>query len=326
MKYSIFLFPGQGSQYSYMGTELSHKLGISSDFIRKKLTPFFSLQELDLFFTGQLEEITPTYLAQPFITAYSLFCWDFINSKNSLDFTFQKLLSLGHSIGEYACLYSVGALSWEEALRLAKKRGQIMQECYPVGQGGMSAILSCEKRDLEKVCQEVSALGEEYFISIANINSPQQFVVAGNKKGLEKISEMAKAILNQTLKIIPLKVSAPFHCKLMEKAKENFFPFLKEISFSSPIFPYIPNVTGTLFYKDTSPSSIGNLLSEQITANVLWAPSFETIRSYLEEQKISLEDVSFFEIGPGNVLTGLLKRNLSGAIGKNFDSYNFSGV
>ena len=283
------IFPGQGSQLVGMGKELHDKYSLVQDLFKEAdETLGFSLSKLIL--TGPKEELNLTENTQPaiFLISYSIF--KLIKEEFDIDLSKANFFA-GHSLGEYSALASAGSLSFTDTLKILKIRGKAMQDSVPEGKGGMVAVLGSEIEKIESIIQDNKS---KYECFIANDNSEGQIVLSGNIVDLEKIMIDLKTA---NIKNIRLPVSAPFHCKLMNKAtlvmKEEIF----KLNFEEPQNVLVSNVTG----KEISNSNeLKNLLITQIESRVRWRESVLLMINRGVNQ--------FIEIGPGKVLSGLIKR------------------
>jgi len=285
------LFPGQGSQIVGMGSEFYNnfpaikKLFAEADEILK-----FKISKIIL--DGPEAELKLTQNTQPAIllVSYSIFTV----LKNEYDFSFDKIKYFaGHSLGEYSSLLCANSLSFEDSLCLLFERGKSMQEAVPIGMGGMLAILGSEIVEINNYIQQIKSKG---VCEIANDNANGQIIVSGN---IEAIEELKKILKNNKKKCILLPVSAPFHCSLMNPAANKMKKKIDAVKFKSPDFNIISNVTALPV---TSPEDIKKFLVQQICSKVRWRESM----LFISEQKVQ----DFIEIGPGKVLTGLVKRIL----------------
>jgi len=197
----------------------------------------------------------------------------------------------GHSLGEFTAHVAAGSLSVGEAVRLVHKRGTYMQEAVPESDGAMAAILKTDRAHVQRVCEATSGV-----VEVANLNAPEQTVISGEKGAVAAASERLRA---EGARAVPLKVSAPFHCRLMKPAAERLAQDLKALTFRTPCFPVVCNVTADVL---ADASEAPALLEQQVTAPVRWVESLERLRT--------LGVTRFLEFGSGNVLTGLLKRTL----------------
>ena len=285
------LFPGQGSQIVGMGSEFYNnfpaikKLFAEADEILK-----FKISKIIL--DGPEAELKLTQNTQPAIllVSYSIFTV----LKNEYDFSFDKIKYFaGHSLGEYSSLLCANSLSFEDSLCLLFERGKFMQEAVPIGMGGMLAILGSEIVEINNYIQQIKSKG---VCEIANDNANGQIIVSGN---IEAIEELKKILKNNKKKCILLPVSAPFHCSLMNPAANKMKKKIDAVKFKSPDFNIISNVTALPV---TSPEDIKKFLVQQICSKVRWRESIV----FMGEKKVT----DFIEIGPGKVLTGLVKRIL----------------
>ena len=283
------LFPGQGSQLVGMGKDLYEKHGLVQNLFKEAdETLGFSISKLIL--NGPKEELDLTENTQPaiFLLSYAIF-------KLAKD-EFNKDLSkanffAGHSLGEYSALATANSLSFSNTLRLLKIRGKAMQNSVPKGEGGMIAILGSEIQIIENIIEENK---DKYECFVANDNSVGQIVLSGKLKDLEKIVEDLKS---KNIKNIKLPVSAPFHCRLMNKATIVMKEEISKLKFEEPENKIISNVTGD---EVLNSNELKDLLIKQIESRVRWRESVLLMIKKGVDQ--------FIEIGPGKVLSGLIKR------------------
>ena len=282
-----FIFPGQGSQYAGMGKELAANFRAAADvFAEADEALGFRLSRLC--FEGPEEDLKLTATTQPAILTASLAMLRVVLEETGLTPAYLA----GHSLGEYSALVASGALSLADAVRTVRSRGNFMQEAVPVGVGAMAAILSVDADVLAEICAE-AAQGE--VVSPANYNSPGQIVIAGHASAVSRAMEIAKA--RGYRKSLLLPVSAPFHCSLMMPAAERLAEVLGQVAVNA-LFP--PVVTNVEARANADSGRVRELLVAQVCAPVLWAQSVE--------EMIRLEVEAFIEIGPGKVLSGLVKR------------------
>jgi len=283
------IFPGQGSQLVGMGKGLHDKYSLVQDLFQEADdTLGFSLSNLIL--NGPKEELDLTENTQPaiFLISYSIF--KLIKEEFNIDLN-QATYFAGHSLGEYSALASAGVLSFSDTLKILRIRGKAMQNSVPKGVGGMVAVLGSEIEIIENLISENESKYECY---IANDNSMGQIVLSGNMENLEK---MMIDLKSANIKNIKLPVSAPFHCKLMNKATIIMKEEIAKLNFKEPKNILISNVTG----KEISNSNeLKDLLIKQIESRVRWRESVLLMIDKRVDQ--------FIEIGPGKVLSGLVKR------------------
>jgi len=283
------LFPGQGSQYVGMGSDFYKKYdSVKSIFETVDKTLGFSLSSVVL--EGPETELKLTRNTQPAIMMVGVSIFDILNKEFGLNLNNSKFFA-GHSLGEYTALVCSGALSVEDAAYLLHERGKSMQEAVPEGQGSMIAVLGMKINEIE---QEISLLPKDEVCEIANDNSNSQVVVSGKKKAIETLSENLK---KKRKKGILLPVSAPFHCSLMNKAADHMKDKIKNIKFLNPKPSIISNVTAK---NETDINKIKPLLIDQITSRVRWRESVD----FMVKEGVN----DFLEIGPGKVLSSLVKK------------------
>jgi len=283
------IFPGQGSQIVGMGKDFYDKYSLVQDLFKEADdTLGFSLSNLIL--NGPKENLDLTENTQPaiFLISYSVF--KIIKEEFNINLNKAKFFA-GHSLGEYSALASAGALSFSDTLRILKIRGKAMQSSVPKGVGGMVAVLGSEIKTIENFINENK---NKYECYIANDNSVGQIVLSGNVEDLEK---MMIDLKSANIKNIKLPVSAPFHCKLMNKATLVMNEEIKKLNFKEPENILISNVTGK---EIPNSNELKDLLIKQIENRVRWRESVLLMINKGVNQ--------FIEIGPGKVLSGLIKR------------------
>jgi len=283
------IFPGQGSQLVGMAKDLHDKYSLIQNLFKEAdETLGFSLSNLVL--NGTKEELDLTENTQPaiFLVSYSIF--KIIKEEFNIDLNKANYFA-GHSLGEYSALTSAGCLSFSDTLKILRIRGKAMQSSVPKGTGGMIAVLGSEIQKIESIIKENKSKYECY---IANDNSEGQIVLSGNNKDLDEIMIDLKAA---NIKNIKLAVSAPFHCKLMNKASLVMREEISKLNFEEPKNTLVSNVTG----KEISNSNeLKDLLVRQIESRVRWRESVLLMINNGINQ--------FIEIGPGKILSGLIKR------------------
>jgi [acyl-carrier-protein] S-malonyltransferase len=283
------IFPGQGSQIVGMGKELHTKFDtVKKLFIEADKILDFSISSLIL--EGSKDQLDLTENTQPaiFLVGYSIF--QLLKNEFKLDLNKANFFA-GHSLGEYTALASADVLSFSETLKILKIRGNAMQSAVPKGEGGMVAVLGSDIERIEKIIEENN---DKYECFIANDNSNGQLVVSGNINNIDKFILDLKS---NSIKNIKLPVSAPFHCKLMKKATDIMTKEITKLEFKDPINILISNVTGK---EVTNASLLKDLLIKQIESRVRWRESVMLM--------INKGVNKFIEIGPGKVLSGLIKR------------------
>lgn len=286
--------PGQGSQYPGMSRVLVENFPWTKDFF-EEAGDAIKVNLLKLCHEGPEETLTLTHNAQPAILTTS-FAW-FHVFKKELDF--KPRAAAGHSLGEYSALLSAGAMTLTEAAKLVRTRGELMQSAVPAGKGKMAAVLGLEDEKIKELCRESSS--PDSLVAPVNFNSPGQVVIAGHAAAVDRAEILAKDPKYKARKVIPLKVSAPFHSPLMHPVVEKFKAPLNAVAWKPLQFPIAFNVSAEL-QKEVD---VVSLLSQQIDHAVLWTDCTRT----LAKDSPSL----FVETGPGKVLTGLIKRIVDGA-------------
>ena len=296
------LFPGQGSQYIGMGSDFYKKFdSVKKIFETVDHTLGFSLSNLIL--NGPASELKLTKNTQPAIMTIGVSIFNVLNDHFDLNLNEAKFFA-GHSLGEYTALVCSGSLTIKRAVYLLHERGKAMQESVPEGQGAMTAVLGMTMNEVEK---EISLISKEGTCEIANDNSDGQVVVSGTKKIIDLLNENLK---KKNKRGIILPVSAPFHSSLMKKASESMKEKINDSDFLTPKPSIISNVTAR---EENNVNDIKSLLVEQITSRVRWRESV----NYMLNKGVK----DFIEIGPGKVLSGLVKK-----INKNVKTSNINYI
>jgi [acyl-carrier-protein] S-malonyltransferase len=286
MKQTAFIFPGQGSQYVGMGKEFYDNFKIAKE-VFEEADDTLRFEISSLCFQGPEEALKLTENTQPAILTVSIAALKVLQTEKGVHPKF----AAGHSLGEYSALVASGALTFSEAVRTVRLRGKFMQEAVPVGEGAMAAVLGMEREAVENLCEEAAA-GE--VLSPANFNCPGQIVIAGHLKAVQRAIEKVK---QGGKKAVLLPVSAPFHSPLMKPAGARLEKALEEISVKELNVPVVTNVEADI---NTLKEKVKALLVAQVSSPVRWE---ESMRRMIGE---GLEKV--LEIGPGKVLSGLMKR------------------
>ncbi|OUM88312.1 MAG: malonyl CoA-acyl carrier protein transacylase [Bacillus thermozeamaize] len=282
-----WVFPGQGSQYVGMGQEVTEAYPEAREVFEKADEVLgFSLTQLCMH--GEEAELRKTENTQPAILTTSIALLRVLRRKEvPVDFV------AGHSLGEFSALVAAGALQFEDAVRLVRIRGKLMEEAVPAGKGAMAAVLGMDQPVLAEICEQVSAAGQP--VDLANLNCPGQIVISGTRQGVEDACRRAREA--GARRTMMLEVSGPFHSRLMQPAADKFRKVLDEVNLSEAQVPVVANVTA-LPVQD--PGEIRELLYRQVASPVRWEESIRWLLSQGVE--------TFVEIGPGSVLSGLIRK------------------
>lgn len=296
MSRTACVFPGQGSQTVGMLKELAAEFPI----VTETFAQASSVLGYDLWALVQEDtegKLNQTEITQPALLAASVAIWRVIESKN-LDVDYLA----GHSLGEYSALVCAGVIRFEDAIKLVEARGQFMQSAVPAGSGAMYAIIGLGDAEIEEACQQ-TAIATGDVVAPVNYNSPGQVVIAGEAKAVEQAAAACKDA--GAKRALPLAVSVPSHCELMRPAADQLAEMLESIQFNVPVIDVVNNVDVAV---EKDPEAIKSALIRQLYCPVQWTKSIEYLASNGVERVL--------EIGPGKVLTGLVKRinkTLSGA-------------
>jgi len=281
-----FIFPGQGAQYIWMGREISELYPSAADvFERANEALGFDIREL--VFNGDEETLTITENTQPAILTASIAClMPLLEAGIRPDYT------AGLSLGEYGAHVLSGTFSFEDAVRVVRKRGKFMQDAVPVGLGAMAAIIGLDRETVIDICEMAQGTG---VIGPANFNCPGQIVVAGETAAVEEAMRIATE--KGAKRAVLLNVSAPFHCVMLEPAGEKLRKVLEDVEIHPMTIPVVANVTGKVI---PSEDQVKELLVQQVSKSVFWEDS---IRAMMEAGVDT-----FVEVGPGKVLSGFVKK------------------
>jgi len=290
---TAFLFPGQGSQSVGMGKRLADASPTAAA-VWSKADEAAGFPLSRLCFEGPAEELALTVNTQPAILTASVAAAAVLAERGIV-----PDLCSGHSLGEYSALVVAGALGFADAVRLVRRRGEFMQDAVPVGTGAMAALMGLDVEAAEKACAE-AAQGE--VVNVANINSPGQIVIAGHKGAVERAVKAAAGLGGRKSMLLP--VSAPFHSALMKPAADRLAAELERVAVRAPRVPVVRNVDGGL---TTTADDVKPFLIRQVASPVRWTECLQTLARE--------GAAAWLEVGPGRVLSGLLKRTIDGARG-----------
>jgi len=290
------IFPGQGSQQIGMGQFLFDNFKVAKNLF-EEASDAISLDFKKLCFDSTEADLALTHNTQPSLLLVSTCYHKVLSEVAGIDFNF----TAGHSVGEYASLVMAGSISFSDGIKSVRKRGALMQEAVPVGEGGMLAVLGLTPEQTTKMNNWAMEKSGASPIESANFNSPGQIVVSGNKKALDWLAaNITKDIFAEPpkrLKLIPLKVSAPFHCSMMKPAEAKMDTFFNDIKFNDAKVPVVQNCTANAV---TAATDLRKNITEQISSSVRWVESIEWMKS----QGVN----NFIELGWGKVLAGLNKK------------------
>lgn len=288
MSKTAFVFPGQGAQAVGMGKDIYDAYeGSRAVFEQADAALGFALSSI--IFEGPDDDLKQTANTQPALLTVSVALLQALEGRGlKADYV------AGHSLGEYSALVAAGVISFEDAVRTVRARGQFMEQAVPSGMGAMAAVLGSERDALAALCAAITAEGSA--VELANVNCPGQIVVSGTAAGVQAVVERGKGEAGAK-RVIPLEVSGPFHSSLMKPAADKLQETLAEVKLQDASVPVVANVTARAV---TAASEVRSLLVEQVYSPVLWEDSVR----YLIEQGVD----TFVEIGSGTVLAGLIKK------------------
>jgi len=285
------LFPGQGAQYSGMGKWLYDSFSIAKELF-EEASECLKFDVAKLCFQGSKEELSQTELTQPIVLTVGMAAFKVMQKEKGVSFSY----GAGHSLGEYTALTAAGSLKFSDAVNLVHLRGRYMQEAVAQERGAMIVVNGLDIGEVEEVCKDLWK--EQIVVEISNYNSPYQIVIAGEKNAIIKARERLE---KKKATIVPLKVSAPFHCSLMKPAADKMKQALEQISFLPLEFPVISNVTGCPYFSE---QHIKESLFVQMVRTVEWRKSMQFL--YLNGVK------TIVDFGPGQVVKNLMNRNYTG--------------
>ena len=291
---TAYVFPGQGAQYVGMGRALRDAFPVAREAM-EEADDALRLSLSKLFLEGPEDELRLTYYTQPAILTVSIAC---LRVLRSLVIGLEPAVVAGHSLGEYSALVAAGALSFSDALRLVHLRGRLMDAAVPAGQGSMAAVLGADQAALERLCQEVSQEGGP--VEVANVNCPGQLVISGAAEAVAIVSRR----IGETgaRRAIPLGVSGPFHSSLMLSAGDRLAETLARVDVRDANPPVVANVHARPVDRA---ADIRKALAQQVARPVLWEASVNTMAD--------LGVNAFLELGPGSVLSGLIRKTIKNA-------------
>lgn len=290
------VFPGQGSQHVGMGKFLYSEFAVARETF-EEASDAIGFNLVKLCFDGAEADLALTENTQPALLTVSTATYRVLSKHVPL----APVASAGHSVGEYAAVVNAGALGFSDAVRAVRKRGELMQSAVPVGVGGMAATIGLDDTMVERICGWVKESQSQWVLEPANFNAPGQVVISGHKAALDWLQANyapdAFSGAPGRLKMIPLKVSAPFHCSLMEPAERAMSDFLGEMKFSKAQYPIVQNVTAS---PEMDGDSIRKNLVRQISSSVRWVECTRKLEAFGAKTLI--------EVGCGKVLAGLTKK------------------
>lgn len=290
------LFPGQGSQQPGMGKFLVDQFKIAKETF-EEASDAIAVDLKRLCFEGSVADLALTENTQPCLLTCSIATWRTVEK----EFGAKGVVAAGHSIGEYGAMVATGAMPFRDAVKAVRVRGQAMQSAVPVGQGGMVAIMGLDEKQVGELCKHVVEKSGIRPLSPANFNSPGQIVISGSQKAIDWMKTLKAEDIWPTnpprLKLIPLTVSAPFHCEMMKPAQDKMKSVLSDIQFKDSALPVVQNLDAKAH---TQAAELRENLIQQVSGPVRWMQSMETIKA--------MGTGKCLELGTGKVLQGLLKK------------------
>ncbi|MEW5758094.1 MAG: ACP S-malonyltransferase [Candidatus Omnitrophota bacterium] len=280
------LFPGQGVQYVEMGKDLYETFPQAKD-VFSKADQVLGFNLSDICFEGPIEELTKSKICQPAILTASIAAWEALKTSSRLQITDYNY-AVGLSLGEYSALVAAGSISFEDAVYLVHKRGEFMDEASIKNPGRMAAVIGLTKENVSLLCKQAN-------VEPANLNCPDQIVVSGSIEAIDNLKEIAVSL--GAKKVIALATSGAFHSSFMQEASDKLKILLDRITINNPVVPVISNFTAVI---EDSPDLIRQNLVKQLTGSVLWEDSVRFM--------IGKGIKNFYEVGPGRVLKGLMRK------------------
>lgn len=285
MSKTAIVFPGQGAQKVGMAKDL-YQVNKDATSILESAQTTVNFDLLETMFTDKEEKLGETENTQPALLTHSI---ALLKALNHIDADY----TMGHSLGEYSSLVAAGVLKFEDAVKIVRKRGELMTQAFPNGVGSMAAVLGLSYEEVNEICKEIS-FGDQ-LIEPANINAPGQIVVSGHKALIDKLTKEGKSL--GAKRVIPLAVSGPFHSSMMQVIEENFASFIDQFTWNDAQFPIVQNYNA---HGETKAETIKQNMVKQLYSPVQFIKSTE----WLIDQGVD----HFIEIGPGKVLSGLIKK------------------
>ncbi|WP_145436723.1 ACP S-malonyltransferase [Staphylococcus hominis] len=285
MSKTAIVFPGQGEQKVGMAKDL-YQVNKDATSILESAQTTVDFDLLETMFTDKEEKLEETENTQPALLTHSI---ALLKALNHIDADY----TMGHSLGEYSSLVAAGVLKFEDAVKIVRKRGELMTQAFPNGVGSMAAVLGLSYEEVNEICKEIS-FGDQ-LIEPANINAPGQIVVSGHKALIDKLTKEGKSL--GAKRVIPLAVSGPFHSSMMQVIEENFASFIDQFTWNDAQFPIVQNYNA---HGETKAETIKQNMVKQLYSPVQFIKSTE----WLIDQGVD----HFIEIGPGKVLSGLIKK------------------